>query len=117
MSGSTNADFQQIRQLGAGCSGVVRLVRRRADQKLYALKELELPHNPGEAAAALQETHILAALEHPFIVRYYDSFVEQRKLFLVRRRAREGEGRGSWGPARAGRASPLAASRARGRRR
>ena len=87
MSGSTNADFQQIRQLGAGCSGVVRLVRRKADQKLYALKELELPHNPGEAAAALQETHILAALEHPFIVRYYDSFVEQRKLFLVRRRA------------------------------
>ena len=81
---STSSEFSTLRQLGAGTSGLVRLVRRRADQKLYALKELDLPHDQREAAAVLQETHILAALEHPFIVRYYDSFVEHNKLFLVR---------------------------------
>jgi serine/threonine protein kinase len=42
-----------------------------------------MPHDQGEANAVLQEVHILASLEHPFIVRYYDSFVEMRKLFLV----------------------------------
>ena len=36
-----------------------------------------------EANAVLQEVHILASLEHPFIIRYYDSFLETRKLFLV----------------------------------
>ena len=42
-----------------------------------------MPHEQAEANAVLQEVHILASLEHPFIVRYYDSFVETRKLFLV----------------------------------
>jgi hypothetical protein len=111
-------DFTEIRQLGQGVSGVCRLVRRNADQRLYALKELDLPtervaralarpahatplrvppqppatshplaraapRSQGEANAVLQEVHILASLEHPFIVRYYDSFLDTRKLFLV----------------------------------
>ena len=42
-----------------------------------------MPSDQGEASAVLQEVHILASLEHPFIVRYFDSFVETRKLFLV----------------------------------
>ena len=40
-------------------------------------------HEEAEAASVQQEVHILASLEHPFIVRYYDSFVESHKLFLV----------------------------------
>ena len=76
-------DFSVLKQLGQGVSGICRLVRRKADQRLYALKELEMPSDSGEAAAVLQEVHILASLEHPFIVRYFDSFVETRKLFLV----------------------------------
>ena len=77
------ADFKQLKQIGAGCGGTVKLALRKADNKLYALKELELPRDPQEAAAVLQETHILASLDHPFIVRYYDSFVELHKLFMV----------------------------------
>ena len=80
---STQADFATVKQLGQGCGGICRLVRRKADNRLYALKELEMPGDPAEANAVLQEVHILASLEHPFIVRYYDSFVETRKLFLV----------------------------------
>ena len=72
-----------MKQIGAGCGGTVKLARRKADNKLYALKELELPRDPQEAAAVLQETHILASLDHPFIVRYYDCFVESQKLFMV----------------------------------
>lgn len=77
------ADFTIVKALGQGVSGICRLVRRSADARLYALKELEMPSDQGEASAVLQEVHILASLEHPFIVRYYDSFVETRKLFLI----------------------------------
>ena len=35
-------DFSVMKQIGAGVGGTVRLARRRADNKLYALKELEL---------------------------------------------------------------------------
>ena len=80
---STASDFVTVKQLGQGCSGICRLVRRRADNRLYALKELEMPADPAESSAVLQEVHILASLEHPFIVRYFDSFVEMRTLFLV----------------------------------
>ena len=78
-----SAAFTHMKQIGAGCGGTVKLARRKADNKLYALKELELPRDPQEAAAVLQETHILASLDHPFIVRYYDCFVESQKLFMV----------------------------------
>ena len=49
-----------------------------------------MPTEQAEASAVLQEVHILASLEHPFIVRYYDSFVELRKLFLVMEYASNG---------------------------
>ena len=78
-----SAAFTHMKQIGAGCGGTVKLARRRADNKLYALKELELPRDPQEAAAVMSETHILASLDHPFIVRYYDCFVESQKLFMV----------------------------------
>ena len=42
-----------------------------------------MPNDPNEASAVIQEVHILASLQHPFIVRYFDSFVERSKLFLV----------------------------------
>ena len=87
---STASDFVTVKQLGQGCSGICSLVRRRADSRLYALKELEMPADPVESSAVLQEVHILASLEHPFIVRYFDSFVEMRKLFLVMEHAPNG---------------------------
>ena len=77
------ADFTIVKALGQGVSGICRLVRRSADARLYPLKELEMPSDQGEASAVLQEVHILASLEHPFIVHYYDSFVETWKLFLI----------------------------------
>ena len=80
---SSSKDFVIQRAIGSGVFGAVHLARRKRDKKLYALKEMELPPNPEAAASVMQETHILASLEHPFIVRYYDSFVELRKLVLV----------------------------------
>ena len=49
------ADFAIVKALGQGVSGICRLVRRSADARLYALKELEMPSDQGEASAVLQE--------------------------------------------------------------
>lgn len=40
---SGTADFTELKQLGQGVSGICRLARRNADQRLYALKELDMP--------------------------------------------------------------------------
>jgi serine/threonine protein kinase len=80
---SSVADFVPQSHLGSGASGVVRLVRRKADGRLYALKELEMPRGSSEVATMLQESHILASVDHPFVIRYYDSFVELSRLYLV----------------------------------
>ena len=56
------ADFTIVKALGQGVSGICRLVRRSADARLYALKELEMPSDQGEASAVLQEVHILMVL-------------------------------------------------------
>ena len=48
-----SAAFTHLKQIGAGCGGTVKLARRKADNKLYALKELELPRDPQEAASVL----------------------------------------------------------------
>ena len=80
---SSSNDFTTVKQLGQGCGGICILARRHADKRLYALKQLEMPVDHSEAAEVLQECHILASLEHPFIVKYFDSFVEVHKLYLV----------------------------------
>ena len=80
---SSQSDFTVVKQLGQGMGGICNLARRNADKRLYALKELHMPNDPNEASAVIQEVHILASLQHPFIVRYFDSFVERSKLFLV----------------------------------
>jgi len=83
-------DFATVRKLGSGVSGTVLLVRRHADQQLYALKEVELHSDPDQAGSALQETHILASLENGFITRYYDSFIENNCLYMVMEYASNG---------------------------
>ena len=53
-----SAAFTHLKQIGAGCGGTVKLARRKADNKLYALKELELPRDPQEAASVLQAEEV-----------------------------------------------------------
>lgn len=70
-------DFEILSQLGTGSYSTVFKVRRRADSRLYALKQVTLRAlTPREKANAVNEIRLLASVFNPHIVSYYDSFVD-----------------------------------------
>lgn len=100
---SKKADFHFSRQVGAGTYGVVWLAVRTIDGKTYAIKELDLrylqkqvlagfhavcsvcacpQHHffPGvqqEQIDCIRETKVLSDLDSPYIIKYFDSFLDQ----------------------------------------
>lgn len=78
-------DFDTVRIIGKGTFGKVYLVRKRSDQKYYALKVLKksdiVVKNTTEYVLA--EKHILQNSYHPFIVRLRYAFQDELKLYFV----------------------------------
>jgi serine/threonine protein kinase len=63
--------------LGKGGFGVVYHVINKLDGGEYALKRIKLPTKKFAREKVMREVHALAQLEHPAIVRYFSSWVEQ----------------------------------------
>ncbi|RYG63682.1 hypothetical protein EON64_15435 [archaeon] len=83
MSRSCLKDFEIVSRLGAGSFGTVFKVRRYADKHFYVIKDVriaELGHK--EQADAINEVKILAQLKSPYVVRYFDSFIENDSLHI-----------------------------------
>eukprot|EP00291_Cryptomonas_curvata_P007313 CAMPEP_0172193952 /NCGR_PEP_ID=MMETSP1050-20130122/25279_1 /TAXON_ID=233186 /ORGANISM="Cryptomonas curvata, Strain CCAP979/52" /LENGTH=125 /DNA_ID=CAMNT_0012869643 /DNA_START=207 /DNA_END=580 /DNA_ORIENTATION=- len=81
---STRADFEFMERIGRGASSVVFKARRKADGQVYCVKEIDLSVvTPEEEEGALQEVHLLASFDHPYVIRYYDSFVDDEVLHIV----------------------------------
>ena len=100
---STKADFSFDKQVGTGTYGIVWQTRRKQDGKTYAVKELDLRYlekqgiiqidaqqtykarsafnalccSRQEQAACIQEVKVLSRLDSPYIIKYYDSFLDQ----------------------------------------
>ena len=98
---STRADFDFLERIGRGASSVVYKARRKADGQVYCVKEIDLSVvTSEEEESALREVrfhsisvimprsscslqvHLLASFDHPYVIRYFDSFVddEARKV-------------------------------------
>jgi len=76
--------YTQIKVVGKGSFGNALLCRNKMDQNLYIVKEIPLKSaSRRHAEATLNEAKVLAALRHPNIVAYKESFVEARKLHIV----------------------------------
>jgi NIMA (never in mitosis gene a)-related kinase len=77
-------DFEILNKLGKGSFGVVYKVRRKADKTIYVMKQINISQlNSVFKAAALNEVKILSSLENPYIVKYYDSFLEKNFLNII----------------------------------
>jgi serine/threonine protein kinase len=63
---------------------VARLqVQRLADQKLYALKRVDISEKgTNDINDLLCEIRILASFNHPRIVRWFETFVGEREIFF-----------------------------------
>ncbi|XP_071139970.1 uncharacterized protein [Mytilus edulis] len=77
------AGFEKIQTVGKGAYGAAVLYRKKDDDSLVILKEINMHDlNAAERQLALNEVSILAMLMHPNIVSYYDSFEEDGVLMI-----------------------------------
>ena len=84
MAKSSIKDFEVLTRLGKGGFGTVFKVRRKADGNTYVLKLIPLEDlDLRGQEAAVNEVRILASLDHPYVVKYYDSFLEKKTLHIV----------------------------------
>ena len=86
--GDKSDDFEILRKLGKGGFGQVFKVRSKINNKVYAMKILnikEIKKEKGEKAYQLtmNETTILEGLSHPHIIKYYKNFIEGNYLYII----------------------------------
>ncbi|GIQ83556.1 hypothetical protein KIPB_004899 [Kipferlia bialata] len=78
------SDFEIKKFLGKGSYGSVFKASRSSDGQVYAIKEINVKYmKRKEREEALNEIRILASVFHPNIVGYYESFVENDKIYIV----------------------------------
>jgi NIMA (never in mitosis gene a)-related kinase len=71
-------------QLGRGSQGVVFRAKRKADGKLVAIKKVFVQQmSRKEQMEAANEIRALKAVDHPYVIRYLDSFQEDTTLCIV----------------------------------
>ncbi|XP_069103120.1 uncharacterized protein [Argopecten irradians] len=79
----TLAGFEKIQTVGKGAYGAAVLYKKKDDESLVILKEINMHDlNAAERQLALNEVNILAFLDHPNIISYYDSFEEDGVLMI-----------------------------------
>ena len=78
------SDFQRLGKIGSGSFGTVYLALRHRDNQNYVLKNIsigELSHK--EQLEAINEVKLLASITSVYVVKYFDSFVEEDTLHIV----------------------------------
>ena len=94
--GNKFEDFEFLKELGRGNFGKVLKVSSKLNNKVYAMKivDLEKLNNPENERAyqlALNESKFLTDLSHPHIIKYYKSFKEGDYLYLIVENAENGD--------------------------
>ena len=86
------SDFSFQKVIGEGSYGRALLCRSRCDNQLVVIKEIALKNlSEQEQRDAWKETKVLSLMNHPNIIRYYGSFLEQGVLHIVMEYADNGD--------------------------
>ena len=83
--GSKLSDFKIERQLGSGHFGSVQLVRSLITNKLYAMKEIKgsTYKTEDQKKEVEREIKLLENLDHPHVIRYFNSFRENDNFYII----------------------------------
>jgi len=90
--GGSLKSFRDLRLIGKGSFGRVYRCIRCSDNQEYAIKEVNIKSmSQREREDAVNEVRILASVNHNMVIRYYDAFIENDRLFIVTELARGGD--------------------------
>lgn len=79
-------NFSKLRLIGRGTYGVIQLVRyQNPPYQLFALKILDKRQQiqENEVDHVMNESHILKQVKFPFIVKWYGSFQDDQRLYIL----------------------------------
>jgi NIMA (never in mitosis gene a)-related kinase len=77
-------DYIVKEKLGTGSYGVVFKVLKKGDKQLYVLKQISLFNmDKNQIEEVKNESKILSSLNSNFIVKYFDSFVDNNSLNII----------------------------------
>lgn len=78
MSTTNISEFEVMKRLGEGSFGSVYMVKRKSDEKIYAMKKVKmLSLSTKEKENALNEVRILASIKSANIISYKDAFYDE----------------------------------------
>ena len=81
-----------MEEIGRGTYGTVYKVRSRLDHNLYVAKQIVLRNSKSaRRKRGLAEALLLRDLDHPFIVKYYTSFIQNESLYIIMEFAERGD--------------------------
>ena len=83
--------YSKLKKLGHGRYGDVWLVERTTDHLKLAMKIINLDAEVEVDPELNAEVEVLGKLNHPHIVKYHESFVEDSRLYIIMDYAEEGD--------------------------
>jgi hypothetical protein len=81
-SGDPNRSFEKIKKIGQGASGSVYTARQLSNNRIVAIKQMELQSQPRKELI-VNEIIVMRDSQHPNIVNYIDSFLVKSELWVV----------------------------------
>lgn len=89
---SSLSDYIIQGEVGRGSFGVVYKAINQIDQRIYILKKIHMcALSPKRQSDALYEVQILKTLDHPHIIKYYGSFLQDQTLHIIMEYAEGGD--------------------------
>ena len=71
--------YEIIQEIGRGAFSVVYKVKSKSDNKIYCLKKINMKKTPDKE----NEINILSKLDHPNLVKYYYSYLDNEGVYIV----------------------------------
>ena len=89
---SGTGEFKFIREIGVGSFGCVRLALHTSTSRCYAVKVVDLSGDISENELLLleREINLHATMDHPHIIKLWDTLIEEDTVYMVMELAEHG---------------------------